>query len=123
MKVYVAGSTRDIERVQMVQGWARSAGDTITFDWIGAEGEIRTEAGARIAQRKVQACVEADLLILLFPPNGGGLGCWIEMGAALASGADVWVVEPQRDSVFWQHPLVRRFSRIQDLCNVLAPIA
>ena len=80
-----------------MQELVRRAGWAITFDWTGAEGEIRTdgswdsasEKGADIAEREIQACRDADLTILLFPPQGGGLGCWIEMGATLASGGDV----------------------------------
>lgn len=122
-RVYVAGSTRDVENVNAVQSVARAFGCEITFDWTGAEGEIRTdgswdtaaEKGAEIATREIAACVDADLVILLSPPNGGGLGCWIEMGAALASGAEVWVVDPRRDSVFWQHPAVTRLPDVADV--------
>jgi hypothetical protein len=128
MRTYVAGSTRDVERVRGVQDAARAFGHEITFDWTGSEGEIRadgswdsaSEAGARIAQREVAACVTADLTILLFPPTGGGLGCWIEMGATLAGGGEVWVLEPGRDSVFWQHPRVRRFPSMKHLMGALA---
>ena len=121
--VYVAGSTRDTERVNAVQDIAKAFGWTVTFDWTGAEGEIRTDGswdsapdqGARIARREVEACRDADLIILLFPPSGGGLGCWIEMGAGLATGAEIWVVGPQRDSVFWQHPAVSRLDDVGDV--------
>lgn len=122
-RVYVAGSTRDVERANAVQDIARAFGCEITFDWTGAEGEIRTdgswdtvpERGAAIAAREISACQAADLIILLFPPTGGGLGCWIEMGAGLATGAEVWVVGPQRDSVFWQHPQVTRLDDVGDV--------
>lgn len=122
-KVYVAGSTRDVERVNAVQATARAFGCDITFDWTGPEGEIRTdgpwdtasEQGARIALREIEACRDADLIILLFPPSGGGLGCWIEMGAGLASGGEIWVVGAQRDSVFWQHPAVMRMDDVADV--------
>lgn len=125
--VYVAGSTSDVERVNYVQEMVLNAGWGITFDWTGAEGEIRTDGswdtasdkGAEIASREIDACRRADLTILLFPPNGGGLGCWIEMGATLSSGGEVWVVEPGRDSVFWQHPKVRRFRSIEALAAAL----
>lgn len=126
--VYVAGSTRDVERVRGVQDAVRAFGHEISFDWTGAEGEIRTDGswdtapatGARIAQQEIDACVTTDLTIVLFPPTGGGLGCWIEMGATLASGGTVWVLEPARDSVFWQHPLVHRFQSMRHLMGELA---
>lgn len=128
MRIYVAGSTRDVDRIKGVQDAARAFGHTITFDWTGPEGEIRTDgswdsvpkAGASIASREIAACWGAEITILLFPPQGGGLGCWIEMGATLAAGGDVWVVEPGRDSVFWQHPSVTRFPSIRHMMGALA---
>jgi len=106
-----------------VQDIVRDLGYTITFDWTGPEDEIRTDGswdaasdrGAEIALREIQACRDADLIILLYPPNGGGLGCWIEVGAGLASGSEVYVVGAKRDSVFWQHPAVMRFDSVDDL--------
>ena len=126
-RIYVAGGTSDIERVNDVQSIARAFGCEITFDWTGGEGELRTdgswntapENGAELAAREIAACVSADLVIVLCPPSGQGLGCWIEMGAALACGAEVWVVEPERDSVFWQHPRVIQLSGIADITLLL----
>ena len=125
MRVYVAGSTSDVKRVNVVQRHVRAVGWTITFDWTGAEGEIRTdgswdtvpERGATIAVREIESCRIADLTIVLCPP--AGLGCWIEMGATLATGGAVWVVEPHRDSVFWQHPNVRRFGTLGAVLDAL----
>jgi hypothetical protein len=124
MLVYVAGSTKDIERVQHVQRHCTDRGWLIAFDWTRAEGNMPDgvwdnwpELGAEIAEREVNACSSADLTILLSP--AGGLGCWIEMGCTLAAGGEVWVVEPYRDSVFWQHPLVRRFDTFDALMATL----
>jgi hypothetical protein len=139
-RVYVAGSTKDTERINVVQRWCLDVGWEITFDWTGPEGEIRNprggadfetqaggwaeapEKGAEISTREIAACCAADLTILLFPPKGGGLGCWIEMGATLASGGDVWVVEPGRDSVFWMHPRVTIYRQLFDLAEALNAI-
>lgn len=136
--VYVAGSTRDVGRVNLVQNMVRALGWRITFDWTGPDGEIcnprggadfqntaggwaeAPDKGAEISTREIKACRDADLTILLFPPQGGGLGCWIEMGATLASGGTVWVVEPGRDSVFWMHPNVRIFDTLADVAAELA---
>jgi hypothetical protein len=131
MKVYVAGSTRDIERIKGVIDVVRAFGHEITFDWTGPEGEIRKdiswdtakETGARVSQREIEAAGSADLTILIFPSTGGGLGCWVEMGATLARGGEVWVVEPKRDSVFWQHPNVRRFEHSRAFMDSLAQTA
>lgn len=128
LSVYVAGSTSDVERVNLIQEACRARGWSITFDWTGPDGEIRTdgswdqhaEKGARIASREIEACQDADRTILLCPSAQRGLGCWIEMGATLAAGGEVWLVEPQRDSVFWQHPQVRRFASVAVLLAELS---
>jgi hypothetical protein len=124
MRVYVGGRTNDIERVQEVQEYIMSLGPQfrITYDWTRAEGNMpeggwdgHPDLGRQIAVSEVEACKDADLTIILMPPDGGGLGCWIEMGAALASGGRVYVVGPGRDSVFWQHPNVERFGSLAAL--------
>lgn len=62
------------------------------------------------AETEVDAVTAADLLILLCPPRGRGLGCYLEMGVALGNDIDVWVSHEapgtERDSVFWHHPAV-----------------
>lgn len=137
LRVYVAGSTRDTGRINDVQRWCRDLGWDITFDWTGPEGEIRNprggadfqnaaggwaeapEKGAEISMREIEACRSADLSIVLFPPGGGGLGCWVEMGATLAAGGQVWIVAPERDSVFWMHPNVTVFKDMAALADRL----
>lgn len=126
-KVYVAGSTGEIDRVNLVQHLVSEAGNEITFDWTGAEGTIITDGswdshsviGSKVSSREIKACQDADLTIVVSPKNKPGLGCWIEMGATLASGGQVWVIDPQRDSVFWQHPNVTRFDTINDVESAL----
>jgi hypothetical protein len=114
MKVYVAGSTKEIERVRDMQKSVRDKGWDIILDWTkwiegetGIEGPL--ERGSEIAIREISACQNADLTILLCPIVSSGLGCWIEVGAALASGNEVWIIEPRKDSVFWNHPAVTYF--------------
>ena len=128
MKVYVAGSTKEVPRVQRVQQAVRDASLEIAFDWTGAEGMIRTQDqpwdevhdhGVRISCREIEACFTAGLTIVLCPPLGQGLGCWIELGAALAGYGLVWVVKPPRDSVFWHHPKVTRFASDEELLSQL----
>lgn len=123
-KVYVAGSTKEIPRVKKVQDFVRGKGWNITFDWTGAAGEIKTERpwvkGAEISTNEIRACQDADLTIVLCPVVSTGLGCWIELGATLASDKKVWIVEPQKDSVFWEHPDVREFVSEADLFEAIA---
>lgn len=122
LTAYVAGSTKEIRRVQLVQDMVRDTGFKITFDWTGSEGEIRADwsgqaraRGARIAKREIEAC-RCDLYVLVTPPGPRGLGCFIEMGAALAYGAVCLVLPLKgRDSVFWCHPGVRVCRNVLDM--------
>ena len=128
MRTYVAGSAKDMERVRFVQRLVCNHGGSVTFDWTGPEGMVRTqdqpwdevpEHGQRISQAEVQACLTCERLIIVCPPAGQGLGCWIELGVALGAGAQIWVLDPPRDSVFWQHPNVRRLRDLGELHQAL----
>lgn len=118
---YLAGSTKELERVERVKTVLLYQGHSLTFDWAGAEGEVRMGDGddtwdhaplaARdLSQKEVNAVMDADVLILLCPPRGRGLGCYLETGVALGNDIDVWVSHErpgtERDSVFWHHPAV-----------------
>lgn len=121
LDIYLAGSTKELERVERVKAVLLQNGHRLTFDWAGAEGEVRMGTGddtwdhapvaaRRLSQQEVEAVATADLLILLCPPRGRGLGCYLEMGVALGQDIDVWVSHEapgtERDSVFWHHPAV-----------------
>lgn len=127
MMIYVAGSTKDVFRVKVVQRMARRLGHSITFDWTGAEGEVRGDGswpdhpirGSEISRREIAACCEADVTIRLCLPNSDSIGGWIEAGATLGAGGELWVVQPPRDSVFWQHPRVHMFDELLELQHEL----
>jgi hypothetical protein len=114
MRVYVAGRTADQERVRRVQGLCREAGHTITFDWTGPDGDIRSdwrseaERAAELSKRELEAVATADVLVLCGPDPHGGLGCYIETGMAMAMGLSIVIIEPVRESVFWYLPGVVR---------------
>ena len=114
-RIYVAGSTKEIERVQRVRDAVLEAGHVITFDWTGEEGEIRDGSGPNwtsapdvahgLATREVEAVRSADHVILLVPNERRGLGCFVEFGVAVGHDIPVWVcfdgADGFRDSVFW----------------------
>lgn len=128
MRVYVAGRVAWIDDVRHAQALAVAAGHEITFDWTGAEGETRhdwTSAVAlarHIGEREKGAVLTADAVILIgqgCEEGGGGLGCFIEVGMALAADVDVFVVGPCRESVFWYQPNVVRVRTSEEAVAAL----
>lgn len=132
MRVYVASSAQDFERVRAVQAVVRAAGHEVTFDWTDIENpeslaEVREDwtgnpDRARVlARRERRAVISADVLVLCGPTPPHGLGCFIETGMALARGVIVIVIEPIRESVFWYLPGVIR-CQADDLEDALEGI-
>ena len=124
MKCYVAGSIRDIERVRYVQSLVRRCGWEITFDWT-RNGETRDgeswdddrEKAAWLAEREIEACREADVLIWVW--HSRSYGSVMEFMATLATGGECWVVGCERSSVFFYHRNVRMIDSIRDLQELL----
>lgn len=118
MRVYVAGSTKGVSRVQVVMAEVRRGGHEITFDWTGAEGEIRDNQAdwandlrraTELSGLERDAVLTADALVLVAPPaNVAGLGCWMEVGIALGRQIPVLLVDGPRESLFWYLPNVYR---------------
>lgn len=109
MRVYVAASLLDDDRVCAVRDELRSRGHEITYDWTRKDGYAVTweeEERRRVASTEIDAVVDADVAIFLAP---GGRGAHVEMGAALATATPVLMcceVEP-KFSLFYYHPLVK----------------
>lgn len=128
MKVYVAGRVKQIPRVQVVRDWLREEGHSITFDWTGPEGEQRSDwskapdVARGLADRERRAVLAADVVVLVgwgCAEGEGGLGCFIEVGVALALGIPVVIVGPCRESVFWYLPAVQRVDNLAELKEAL----
>lgn len=129
MRIYVAGRTSEIEKVQMVQERLKAHGHDITFDWTSEEeGEVRADwsaypgRAAEISGLERRAIEAADAVVLVGygcdEQSRGGLGCFIEVGMALALETPVVIWGPARESVFWYStgrealPLVDRAAHI-----------
>lgn len=123
MKVYVAGRTNEVDRVRGVQAGLKSLGNTITFDWTGPEGAIKTDwsqdrpKAASLSAREQRAVVNADALVLLWSrkEKDYGVGCLLETGMALANHKLVVISGATRESVFWYLPNVKRVAWDSDI--------
>lgn len=90
MKVYVAGASKEPDRVSAAMRWLRNAGHTITLDWLaaiekaGAANEGLSDEDRRYyAAEDLAAVAEADVIWLLAPENAS-TGAWVELGYAIA---------------------------------------
>lgn len=96
MKIYIAGSSNELDLCDSYMKRVRALGHTITVDWVEM---IRLKGSANprdasVDERRNYAyddlagVAEADLVWLLIPKIGGKR-CWVELGAAIAQGKQV----------------------------------
>lgn len=107
MRIYVAGSSRQLERVKAAMAALRSLGHTITHDWVALVEEYgeanpvdaATSTMRRWAADDLAGVYNADMVWLLMPETEG-FGAAVEMGYAIAHGVPVIVSGAHARSVF-----------------------
>ncbi len=110
LRVYVAGSSREIVRVRRVHTWLREHGHTVTHDWTreveaaiasGVSEEAMGDIDALThVWRDLDAVRAADVLWLLSPQEPTR-GAWVELGFATGIGKPIVVTGPGcRQSIF-----------------------
>lgn len=87
MEIYVAGASKEMERVKRVMKQIREAGHEITFDWVAEVEKVGMANPSDLAQRKASArsdvdgVIDADVILVLHPaPGVPTAGMWFEMG-------------------------------------------
>ncbi len=97
MKIYVAGASKEPERVRAAMTAVRAHGWEVTLDWLadieaaGSANEGLSQLDrVRYAQSDLRGIDRADVVWLLAPVIGG-VGAWVELGYALARGYTVIV--------------------------------
>lgn len=127
---YVAGRFGDWREIRRVQAVLREHGYSITYDWtVHAEageserdGSMTVEAMRAAARTDLDAARDADLLVLVCVDDmADALGCYIELGAALLSGAAVDVIAPPRPSIFFHLPRVETFRSVASWMATFPP--
>lgn len=90
MKVYVAGSSKEIERAERVIAALRERGIEITFDWpaqVRAVGSAN-EGPDEVLLPALLECLEAGVfgadIVLVLAPTKPSTGVWVELGTAWA---------------------------------------
>lgn len=95
MRIYIAGSSREIERAERAIKAVRELGHTITVDWPAAmraeaangkgDHALTPEEQKRYAEADLDGVAGADLVWLLIPDRENpSVGAWFEAGYALA---------------------------------------
>lgn len=116
-KIYVAGATKEVERVRTVQGYCRTAGHEITFDWTDgleaqtvAEVDMFDEHARTLAWRCLDGVLDADVVVFCVPKFQPTRGAWVEFGYAVAKKRGIVILgEASRVSIFCRlgHSFVR----------------
>ena len=103
LRVYVAGSSGEIERVERVIAHLRLMGVTITHDWtadiravraagLASDADLSDDEARKHALTDLEAVATAHAVLFLAPTTPTR-GAWVEMGYAYGCG------KPDRKSV------------------------
>ena len=126
MKIYVASSITNKEKVQEVFNILRDEGHEVTTDWTLTDDVPEDERLARrdyirsIAKRDFEGIYDCDAFILLSEPSEGR-SMYVELGLAISMNVArgkplVFVIGPSNnESVFYFHPSVKRANTLEQI--------
>jgi len=122
MKIFIAGKVGEEEVAREAMNMLSQAGHEISFDWTTIPHlkpyDENSEASQQAALLESRGVLESDALVLL--AHDKGVGMYVELGMAIASGKPIYVVGTGSSrTMFIYHPLVRRVGTISNLLNVL----
>lgn len=109
MKIYIAGSSKDIDRCERMVSAVRALGIDITVDWVAImrasppDSACDADHLAKCARDDIRGVKEADIVWVVGPSvSRPSTGCWGELTAALALGKPVLYSEPPADALTGQ---------------------
>ncbi len=134
MKLYIAGSSKDLDRCERAIAAVRALGHEVTFDWCA---HVRSSpSGANVGSDAVLAeaarlclagVMRAHLLWLLVPAvDKPSAGAWWEVGAADMAGVRIIASDPdgpKQACVFLHLPSVRRYDSDAEALETMAMLA
>ena len=102
---YVAGRVHNLPDIQEIAEHLSRLGLRWSFDWTRRSalpkpylhGDLILDA---FAQHCIQGAKEADLFILFARDSHGARGMFIELGVALTSDAEIWIIGDEHPSAF-----------------------
>lgn len=123
MRFYVAGRFQNYGFCRWVMSVLREQGHSITFDWTNTEafdenGQLKHHRCTRAenvayAYKDLHGVREADILVLC--ADALLAGAYIEMGYALAFEREIYVVAPERETIFFSLPQISCFESYKEL--------
>lgn len=112
--IYIASKTKHAEHWR---GW-RSRGLPIISTWIDEAGPGESADLADLWRRCLAESAGCELLVCYREPDDVLKGAFIELGAALAAGREVWALG-LTDYTVAHHPGIRHFETIDGLRSSL----
>jgi nucleoside 2-deoxyribosyltransferase len=97
VRIYVAGASKEPQRVRWAMDGVRDLGCELTLDWLavidaaGAANEGLNDAERRKYARADLAAVRCADLVWLLAPDNASTGAWVELGYAVACGVPIVV--------------------------------
>lgn len=97
-RVYVAGSSKEVDRAAAAIEMCRSFGLQVTNDWPSqirkygtANADVPAPDGCLLSLSAKTAVESSDLFLVLLPGEGAGsIGMWIELGIMFARGTEMF---------------------------------
>jgi hypothetical protein len=107
LRVYVAGSSAELDRVKTAMDRLRKAGITVSHDWVACINEVGSAnpAGATDADRAqwawedLRGVKNADILWVLWPETPSAGAC-VELGYAIRGGQRIIISGNHKTSIF-----------------------
>lgn len=107
--IYIASKTIHAPRWRIL----RKVGEPIISTWIDEAGPGESSDLSDLWTRCIEEASSCDLLIVYREGNEVLKGAWIEMGAALARGIQVFAVGIEEFTVA-NHPGIKHFRHMRD---------
>ena len=112
-KVYLAGSSREPQRVremaaridasgiEIIQRWFDPSDHGTPEEWGGKDGSIPRGVQAHLCRGHMRAIAEADVVFVLWPENGILSTCAVELGFAVGKGKPLVVTGTRSHECTW----------------------
>jgi nucleoside 2-deoxyribosyltransferase len=112
-RLYLAGSSREPQRVremaaridatgiEITQRWWEPSDHGTPEEWGGKDGSIPRGVQAHLCRGHMRAIAEADVVFVLWPDNGVLSTCAVELGFALGKGKHLVVTGTRSNECTW----------------------